>query len=489
MKKIISILTFAVLLSACNTDLDINRDPDSPTDVPLRSQLSSGIAGLIGSEGSYYALIGGFWSQYWTQSTASNQYKNIDGYIINSGDFFFAWSTMYDALGDIRNVKKKALEQKNWNYYLIATVLEAQANQILTDFYGDIPYKEANNQKILQPKFDSGEEIYELMIASLNDALSKNLTTSLGEKPGTDDLIFGGNMAQWTAFANTMKLKIYMRQTSSPKSAFAGVAITSLITSGATFLDADAGMKQFTNEPNLSNPLYESDRRALNVATNLRMSFTMSSFLSANADSRRPFYYGSGNSLYQGEFDNGAINASTISIVNLSATTPAYLMSIEESLFLQAEAQVRFGSSVIAKTLYDKAVIKNFEKYIVDIEKKTPLDGTSYVAIGGAYEFPSSGTLDEKIKAIITQKWVSNFPGNGFESFFDTNRTGYPKVSAVSPKDPAYIPGELTYSLGGATGGLFPKRIVYPQEETNTNPNTPLTSVYKITTPVWWAKK
>jgi Starch-binding associating with outer membrane len=486
MKKIISILIFSVILSACNTDLDINRDPDSPIDVPISSQLPSGIAGLIGSEGSYYALIGGFWSQYWTQSTSANQYKNIDGYIINSGDFFAAWSNMYDALGDIRNVKKKASEEKNWNYYLIATVLEAQANQVLTDFYGDIPYKEANNQKILQPKFDTSEEVYELMIASLNDALSKKLETSIGIKPGIDDLIFRGDMQQWTAFANTMKLKIYMRQTSSPKSATTSAAITSLLSSGVVFLDADAGMKQFTDEPNLSNPLYESDRRQLNVATNLRMSFTMSSFFNKNDDTRKAAYYGSGNPLYQGEFDNGSINASTISIVNLSATTPAYLMSIEESLFLQAEAQVRFGSSAVAKTLYDQAVIENFKKYIVN---KTVLNGTSYVASGGVYEFPVSGTMEDKIKAIITQKWVANFPGNGYESFFDTNRTGYPKVSTVSPKDPSYVPGELTYSLGGATGGLFPKRIVYPQEETNTNPNTPLTSVYKITTPVWWAKK
>ena len=93
-------------------------------------------------------------------------------------------------------------------------------------------------------------------------------------------------------------------------------------------------------------------------------------------------------------------------------------MSKEESLFLQAEAQARYGSG--AKELYDAAVIENFNKY--------SLDGSSYVATEGAYEFPSAGTLEEKIEAIITQKWIAGFPGNGFEAFFDKNRTGYPKL-------------------------------------------------------------
>jgi len=155
-------------------------------------------------------------------------------------------------------------------------------------------------------------------------------------------------------------------------------------------------------------------------------------------------------------------------------------------LFLQAEAQARFGSG--AKALYDEAVKTNFSKYSDIVTSVTiPLDGSSYVAPGGAYEYPTSGTLEQKIEAIITQKWVAGFPGNGFEAFFDKNRTGYPKTSLVAQTDPSYIPGQLVYSLAGATEGKkFPKRIVYPQEETNTNTSSP--ALIKITEPVWWAK-
>jgi hypothetical protein len=478
MKKIIiGIYIITLLLSACNTDLDINRDPDSLSEVPMSSQLPAGVVGIVAAEGSYYAIIGGFWSQYWTQSNAANQYKDIDGYIIGTGDYFGAWNAMYDALGDIRNVKKVALAQQNWKYYLIATTMEVQASQVLTDFYGSIPYSEANNKNILEPKFNTGEEVYDLMIADLNSALSKNLSNSSGITPSNDDLIFGGDMSKWVKFANTLKLKLYMRQTYSSRATSVNASITSLLASGVPFLDEDAAMKQFVDQPNLSNPLYESDRRKLNVATNLRMSKTLSSFFDKNTDPRKAKYYGAGNPLNQGDFTS-TVSAATVSVVNLSATTPIYLMSKEESLFLQAEAELRFGSNAKAKKFYDDAVIENFNKY--------GLSGASFIAVGGAYEYPNSGTFDNKLESIITQKWISSFPGNGFEGFFEKNRTDYPKTSSVTQTDPAYVPGEITYSANGATGGKFPKRIVYPQEETNTNSNTPSTSLFKITVPVWW---
>ncbi|WP_281238816.1 SusD/RagB family nutrient-binding outer membrane lipoprotein [Flavobacterium praedii] len=473
-KLIISFLTLSLLLTACDNNLDINRDPDSLTSVPLSSQLPAGIAGLIGAEGSYYALIGGFWSQYWTQSNVANQYRDIDGYVIGTESYNAGWRDMYDALGDVRAVKINSEKESNWNYFLVATVLEAQGSQVLTDFYGSIPYSEANNRSILNPKFDKGEEVYTAMIKDLDLALSKPLASSVGKAPGADDLIFAGDMDNWIKFANTLKLKILMRQINSSNSAVAIAGIKSLLTSGAKFLDDDAAMSSFEDNPNLSNPLYESDRRQLNTATNLRMSKTLSSYFDLKADTRKAKYYGAGGPLDQGDFTNASIPSTTIAIVELHPTTPAYLMSREESLFLQAEAQARYGSG--DKALYDAAVLENFSKYT--------LDGSSFIATGGVYEYPTSGTLDEKIEAIITQKWISCFPGNGFEAFFEKNRTGYPKTSAVKQSNPLYIPGQITYSINGSTGGLFPKRIVYPQREKNTNTNTP--ALLPITTPVWW---
>lgn len=476
MKKLIfSILTLSAVVISCNTDLDINRNPDNldPNDAELSAQLPAGIIGLVGSEGAGMAIFGGFWSQYWTQSNTANQFKDIDNYSAGTADYNFIWTGMFDALGDIRNIKRRALAEGNWNYYLIATTLEVQASQILTDMYGSIPYKEASLSSNLTPHFNTGEEVYQFMIEDLDDALSKDLSTSAGALPDNHDLVFGGDMDKWTAFANTLKLKIYMRQTNSSRAAIANAGLTALLASGVDFLDEDAGVNVFIDEINQSNPLYEYIERRLNVATNLRASKTMFSFLDDNADPRKGEFYEAGNPLNQGDYNS---TASNIAQVDLSPTTPVYLMTREESLFLQAEAELRVnGGGAASQALYEAAVTENFDKW--------GLSGAA-AFLSGAYAYPTAGTFDQQLEAIIVQKWVAGFPGNGYESFFEQNRTGYPTISTVPQSSGAYVPGQIAYSVTGSTDGLFPKRIQYPLNERNANPNAP--ALIPITTPVWW---
>lgn len=479
MKKTLIIISALSIFSACSEkDFDINYDPDnlSPQATTLALQLPAGMAGIAGAQGAYYTIFGGFWAQYYTQSNSASQYRNLDAYSAGTNDYNRAWSAMYDGLGDLRTVKRKAFEQGNWKYYLIATTLEVHASQLMTDFYGDIPYTEANQQDILEPKFNTGPEVYDLMITDLKTALAKDLAASIGETPSADDFVFGGNMENWKAFANTLLLKIYMRQTK-VNPGLAQTEITNLINSGVAFLDTDAAITQFEDAPNRSNPFYETDRRQLNVATNIRASTTMDSFLLSNNDPRRDNFYTPGVALNQGDFNNTALGSSSIAVLIITAVDPLYFMSRTESLFLQAEALLRYFGGAGAKEKYDAGVLEAFNRY--------SKDGAPFIAATGVYKYPN-GTLDDNLKAIMTQKWVSGFPANGFEAFFDQNRTGYPKISAVAQSDAGYIPGELAYSIEGITGGAFPRRFVYPNTVQTRNRFAP--DLEKITTPVWWAK-
>ncbi|NND07347.1 MAG: SusD/RagB family nutrient-binding outer membrane lipoprotein, partial [Saprospiraceae bacterium] len=103
--------------------------------------------------------------------------------------------------------------------------------------------------------------------------------------------------------------------------------------------------------------------------------------------------------------------------------------------------------------------------------------------IEGAYAYPDTD-FDSNLKAIITQKWAS-MVDRGYESFFDQNRTGIPAISPVTSDIESYVPGELTYSINGVTGGAFPKRLLFPDYSRRTNSNTP--AEVPLTTPVWWA--
>ncbi|HEY1194450.1 SusD/RagB family nutrient-binding outer membrane lipoprotein [Flavobacterium sp.] len=477
MKKIATLITALFLLVSCDETFDINRDPDAlPPGQANSTIFPAGIAGLAGAQGSYYAIIGGFWSQFWTQNPTSNQYRDIDSYSIGANNYAAAYSAMYDALNDIRVVKAQAEKEENWNYYLMATILEVEGSQVLTDVYDDIPYAEANNVNILQPKFNTGKETYDLMIADLKSALSKNLSASVGDKPGKDDFIFAGDMAKWTRFGNTLLLKLHMRLTEvNPTLAQSG--ITSLINSGAEFLNEDAAMTQFEDAADRSNPLYESDRRQLNTTLNLRASKTMFSYLSLNNDPRLAKYYAQpGNPNNQGDWNNTSVP--NLSLVQLSPLTPVFFISKEESNFLQAEALTRYFGGAGAKAKYDAAVTAAMVRF-----GQTEATAATFLTTGGKYAFPASG-VPAQVEAIITQKWIASFPGNGYESFLEQNRTGFPRESAVKQSDEAYVPGQLAIAVETKTGNVFPRRIVLPNVVTTRNPNAPAAKL--ITAKVWW---
>jgi len=473
-KKITGLFVTGLLVFSSCADLDINRDPDllAPEQVPMSSELPGAITGIVATQGSAYAIAGGMWSQFWTQSAVANQYKTLDDYSIpnSAGMVSGAWRNMFDALTDIRNIKKNAEATNNWNYYLIATCLEVYSSQILVDMFGTIPYTEANNTAILNPAFESGEVVYDNMVLDLQDALSRDLSASpFDNAPGSSDFIFGGNMDSWTRFANTLLLKVYLRQ-SEARTSVAQAGITSLINSGAQFLTEDAAVTQFSDEASKRNPLYENEREQLNVGTNLRASVTLGSFLQNGADPRLPFVYDGTNFQIQGNYNDGL---PTSSVIIMAYDDPVFFISAAESYFLQAEAAVRYMSGANAEVLYGLGVEAAFDRY--------GLDGSGLLA--GLYAYPN-GSDDENIKAIITQKWVSLFPGNGYESFIEQNRTGFPEISGVAQDDASYVPGELSYSVEGRTGGLFPKRFLYPLDEHQRNTNAPAPSV--ITDAVWY---
>jgi hypothetical protein len=162
-----------------------------------------------------------------------------------------------------------------------------------------------------------------------------------------------------------------------------------------------------------------------------------------------------------------------------AATDPVEFISLAESYFMQAEARERYFAGDKAQDLYNQGVIAAFAE-VGD-------NGSPFVAPGGKYEYPVAGTLEQKIEAIIVQKWASlAYGSHSLEAFFERNRTGYPKSSPVYSDDINYIPGQMVYAKWGVTGGKFPKRLVYPDVERARNTSTP--AQVPITTPVWWAK-
>ncbi|MBK8450017.1 MAG: SusD/RagB family nutrient-binding outer membrane lipoprotein [Saprospiraceae bacterium] len=494
MKNILklNIVLCIILFGSCNDWLDVNTDPNNPSQVSLDLILPNAQMQIASAMAGDYALLGGLWSQHWTQSHIASQYKDIDSYDLTDKDLEIAWTEMFsDGLVDFEEIKRQASASGNWNAYLQAVCMQTYGFQILADFYDKIPYTEAlKGESLSKPKWDDGEVVYDGMIAALNEALSKDFSAATNTAL-TTDFVFGGTnrtaqISSWVKFANTLKLKIYLRQTESARKADALVKIKDLLATN-NFLQEAATIDVFIDEANRSNPLYENNVRQLNVATNLRASFTFLSFLQLHADPRLDAYFTTGATghfaLAQGDFNEltSVTPGDKTSKANFSPTTPVYLFSLDEIHFMLAEANLRAGNSSDESNYYD-GVKAAFNKFGLTAPQSL---------LDGDYKYPSGGTFDQKLEAIIVQKWAGSV-NQGHESYFDHNRTGYPRISSVpayNPNgevNPSYIPGQFTYSIQGVTGGAFPKRLIYPDISRRVNPNTP--AFTPITTKVWWAK-
>ncbi|RVU02972.1 SusD/RagB family nutrient-binding outer membrane lipoprotein [Mucilaginibacter limnophilus] len=491
---IITLGACSLAVTGCQK-LDININPNnlSEQDAAMESLFPSAVMSTVGRIDGDYAIVGGMWAQFWAQASSSSQYRDLDSYNISSNTGYVnnSYSELNTgALLDLTTIITKAREKHDWRFYLMATTLRAYIYQVLVDLYDKVPYSEAmQGSKYLQPKFDDGYAIYKSLLTELDDALAKDFTSvPFSASQIKVDLIFGDKgaadfeteMANWKKLANTLKLKMYLRMVNvKPNEAEAGVS--TLLNSDTEFLTVPAGVSTFQDVPNGSNPFYELNVRRLNTQTNLRGSRTLGSFLKANNDPRIIAYFGSADPklMHQGDFRNNSVEAQQSAVAVQKATDPAWLFALPEVYFLRAEADVRYNNSTNAESLYRQGVVEAFvERGFTEAEANTLLSGP--------YAFPTAGTPEQQIEAIIVQKWVSLFGPHAIEAFFEKNRTGYPRTSTVYSTDPDYVPGRLVIVPQTVIGQTLPKRFVFPDFERSRNTNTP--AEVPLSTPVWWAK-
>jgi hypothetical protein len=358
-------------------------------------------------------------------------------------------------LYDFEYVRNKSKETENWKYYAIATLMQSYTFHVLADLYDKIPFTEAlKGEKILQPKYDDGQLVYDSLLARIDEAISKDFNVSSAEDPGKSDLIFGGDMAKWKQFANTLKLKIYLRYVNVDATAYQS-EIQALLTENNFLTTADAKFAAFKNELTGYNPFYNTfvDRLSGNVIANK----TLMDYFNDNVDPRKEKVFkasetGSNyNSLATGAHQTATGTIKDYATPNIGPIDPVYFFTIEEVYFLIAEAEQRYGTPANATAAYNAGIEASLVANGLAADAKT---------------YPYNG-----LKSIMEQKWVAAANKRGIESFFDFNRTGYPDFFSKS----------LTSVLNGTDR---PKRLFFPDSERKSNSNTPAKVALNVK--VWW---
>ncbi len=169
------------------------------------------------------------------------------------------------------------------------------------------------------------------------------------------------------------------------------------------------------------------------------------------------------------------------------------LLTAAESHFLQAEAMVAgivIPGGGSAASHFDDGIAASFQ-YLYQLPDKTyagnyAADAATYIADNNSsylVNFSLASSADQKIEAIITQKYIALNYVNSQEGWNDYRRTGYPIVSGTgATRTFASIVSQSTRP------DRLPTRILYPSSEAQYNPANNPGGISPFTSTIFWAK-
>jgi hypothetical protein len=496
MKKIIK---FAILLIAlglsttsCEDWLDVNTDPNNPTEVTpsLVLPVAQYYSAQIEQGEGRLSCLGNLFMVNWSQSDGFAWYPDEFKYNVTSSFYQGIFNNTYGNAGKQYVILRNLGEGYEY-YQAIAKIMLSYHFQLLVDAYGDVPYTEALGRSLeATPVYDDAQTIYEDLIVQLTDAIA--LIKGAGaqvEEPGEDDAMFGGDMDEWIKFANTVKLRILVRQSDMDgRNSYITTEIAAINAEGSGYITTDVGINPpyIAKESGKQNIIWDAFGWDYTGTQTMTSKATCASayiidYLSATNDPRIDYIYekptGGHKGVPQGLLDYDTpvpdqYEPDKVSNIGpgilQAADQDAIMFTLAESYFNQAEARQKglITTGDNAKTLYENGITASFEYLGLDAD-----DAEAYYT--DAVSLKSWDYSSNKIQAIITQKWIAVNGINAEQSWFDYSRTGYPSG----------IPIPLNYS-GSADR---PVRIFYPAGEYSSNGDNVPTQPNAFTAKIFWA--
>ena len=491
MKKIFfaSLLVLGLSLTSCDDYLDINQDPNSPTQENMTPDmmLPAVELNLAHSYGDFLRTSTGYFTQYYSQYFGTSNYLDYSQFKMSptrSSSTYTQLNTR--VLNNIKTICNLAAESEDWGTYLAATALRVFTYQVLVDCYGEVPYSQAQNLEYLTPEYDDGQVIYDGILVELDEALAK---VNGGEQVATSLLFPNGTAADWIKFANALKLRILTRESGvKDVNGQIGALIqeNNFPSSNVEF----AGC--WKNEAEQANPFFMEDAFPTYGASqqNIVLNIALFGTMNAYSDARLPVYFTpNANGVFTGSVSGTNFSttanykASYWCRPNAHFDDPVVLISTSDVNFYIAEYYAKNGNSGKAQEYYRKAIEASFAN----------------AGVSGADAAIEAYPLGSNWKqAIGIQKWVDLSGYNSFEGWCELRRLGYPAMGTVtgaqlyneqndtySPE--LYVPGTLYKPIDcNSAVTTILQRFPYAESSANRNQNTP--TYPGDSTPVFWAK-
>jgi hypothetical protein len=437
-----------LILSGCKKELErINRNPNEAQSVEPDYLLSNGIKANVDTYWGVDATMESslLYVQYW----AKIQYTDPDKYIPAATSIQTIWSNFYaQGVQDFTTLAQLGDTLHNPNYKAVAIIMRSWIFQVLTDYYGDVPYSQAGNiDKYPNPKYDEQKDIYTGLLTELKTAVGLINTTG---DPILGDVLYNGDLNKWKKFANSLRLRIALRiadrEFDAAKAVFdeIGADNTGLIAS-----NSENAQLVYLASPN-QNPVGKNRE----TRNDYRISKSVVDKLNSLNDPRLTIYgalprdtnaiVGVTNGLSTAAASLLGLNKTSDAGAVFTATTaPAVLFNYAELLFIKAEAAQRGLLAGDAADLYAQAITASLKQYNVADPAVVTYLAQPAVAYNAANYKQSIGD----------QKWLALF-GEGLEGFAEWRRLDYPV---------------LTPAKEGVLGGKIPLRLTYPSGEQAVN--------------------
>lgn len=500
MKKYIAyfFLLLAITWSGCKKDyLELGTNPNLPVTATPGSLLSGALkvtadilngtvktgnpAATTSANYTMYACYVG----YLNWSTGYQPNVNLLQYAFTNADYD-QWSRLYVNLSNYNALLKSTTEP---NFVAIGKIMTAFDYQQLVDNYNNVPYTETfNGISKLTPKYDKGSDIYDDLVKQLDAAIVLiQGASATAVNPGSSDIMYGGNMQSWLQFANTLKLRIALRQSNLPaKTAALKTAVAATSTLGyigaSNPATVNPGYSNSDANGGQQSPLYISyGITASGSSQDYRVRYMANTygvdFYTNNNDPRLLQVYAKNSNGVIFSLPFGVTISGTASRLGKGVlkgpTMNATIMSAAEALFVQSEGALRGLIPGSAQTFYNAGIAASFADDLVD---NAAAAAATYAA-QPATAYPLGGSFEQQLKAIIVQKWAALNPYGGFEAFNELRRTGYPDDIKTSVYPGANAPNQVT-------------RIYYPAIEYQTNASNVAAegTINIFTSKIFWAK-
>jgi len=466
-------------VTSCEKYLDVNTNPNAPTSAPIQQVLTNVTVNVGFTGGSdmhrFTSLIV---QQFAGQNAPGTQSREYARYLIQPTDVSGLYGRMFAIqLQDIEYILKNS--EGSPHYSGVSKILKAYIYSQAVDIWGDLPYSEAFQAPLInQPKIDKAEDIYKAIITLTNEGITELKATTSALTPAINETIFKGDRVKWEKFANTMKLRLFLRY-SAKDAAFAKSQMDALIASNGPFMGAIADNFQmdFVDATASQNPLHQFEN------TRSDQFFPNKFFvdlLNSTADPRRPSYFtefpfASGtykgatpldgqsfafsrmNTFLRGTLKTalvpdaqGRVPANPSNNTAYTGAAPIRMLTFAEYNFIRAEHALRYGAGALAAQPFFQAGIRAS----MTMANVSGTNQDTY--INSAKGLLNGLTLEANVSKIITEKYIANY-GVALEPWNDWRRTGYPILTPVDA------------SIAAATA--IPRSLFYPESEVAANLN------------------